>query len=55
MGTSAAKTPCPDVFKYEGGPGSEYGIIIVPNPYPYIAIKITVAMYIAAPVPSVIS
>jgi hypothetical protein len=54
MGTSAAENPCPDVFHYEGGPGSKYGIIIVPNPYPYFAIEIIVAMYITAPVPSVI-
>jgi hypothetical protein len=54
LGTSAAQSPCPDVFQYEGSPGSEYGTIIVPNPYPYLAIDITVAMYITAPVPSVI-
>jgi len=55
MGTSAAENPCPDVFQYEGGSGSEYGIIILPNPYPYLAIEVTVEMYITAPVPSVIS
>lgn len=53
-GASAAETPCPDVFKYEGSFGNEYGIIVVPSPYPYLAIDITVAMYITAPVPSVI-
>jgi hypothetical protein len=55
MGTSAADNPCPDIFQYEGGPGFEYGIIIVPSPYPYLAIEITVEMYITAPVPSVIT
>ena len=55
MGTSAAENPCPDVFWYEGGHSSEYGIIIVPNPYPYLAIDISVAMYVTAPVPSVIT
>lgn len=55
MGTSAAENPCPDVFQYEGGPGREYGIIVVPNPYPYLAIEITVAIYITAPVPPVIT
>lgn len=53
-GTSAAETPCPDVFQYEGSPGNEHGIITVPNPYPYLAIDITVEIYITAPVPSVI-
>lgn len=53
MGTSAAENPCPDVFRYEGRPGNEYGIITVPNPYPYLAIEISVALYITAPVPSV--
>jgi Uma2 family endonuclease len=55
MGVSAAENPCPDIFQYEGGPGSEYGIITVPNPYPYLAIEITVEMYITAPVPRVIT
>jgi hypothetical protein len=50
---SAAETPCPDVFQYEGTSGNEYGIIIVPDPYPYLAIDITVQIYITAPVPSV--
>jgi hypothetical protein len=52
-GASAAETPCPDVFQYEGSSGNEYGVITVPNPYPYLAIDITVSMYITAPVPSV--
>jgi hypothetical protein len=52
--SSAAETPCPDVFQYEGSSGNEYGVIIVPNPYPYLAIDIAVAIYITAPVPSVI-
>ena len=55
MGTSAAETPCPNVFQYEGGPGSEYGTIVVPNPYPNLAIDITVVMYITAPMPPVIT
>ena len=55
MGTSAAENPCPNVFQYEGGPGSVYGTIVVPNPYPYLAIEITVEMYITAPVPPVIT
>jgi hypothetical protein len=50
---SAAETPCPGVFQYEGSYGNEHGVISVPNPYPYLAIDITVAMYITAPVPSV--
>lgn len=52
-GTSAAETPCPDVFHYEGTPGNEYGIITVPDPYPYLAIDITVDIYITALVTSV--
>uniref|UniRef100_A0A1V1FKK2 Putative serine protease 30 n=1 Tax=Reticulitermes speratus TaxID=60591 RepID=A0A1V1FKK2_9NEOP len=52
LGTSAAESPCPDVFQYEGSSGSEYGIITVPNPYPYLAIDISVAIYVTAPVPS---
>jgi hypothetical protein len=55
MGTSAAENPCPEVFRYEGRPGSEYGIITVPNPYPHLAIEIKVVMYITAPVPPVIT
>lgn len=46
-------TPCPDVFQYEGTSGNEYGIITVPDPYPYLAIDITVEIYITARVPSV--
>jgi hypothetical protein len=53
-GASAVETPCPDVFQYEGSSGNEYGVITVPNPYPYLAIDISVAIYITAPVPSVI-
>ncbi|KDR22461.1 serine protease gd-like isoform X2 [Zootermopsis nevadensis] len=45
-------TPCPDVFQYEGTSGNEYGIITVPDPYPYLAIDITVEIYITARVPS---
>jgi hypothetical protein len=55
MGKSAADNQCPNVFQYEGFSGSEYGIITVPNPYPYLAIDISVAIYITAPVPSVIT
>ena len=54
-GTSAAQNPCPDVLHYEGRPGSEYGIIVVPNPYPNLVIDITVSIYITAPVPRVIT
>jgi len=55
VGISAAENPCPDIFQYEGNPGSEYGIITVPNPSPYLAIEITVEIYITAPVPRVIT
>jgi hypothetical protein len=54
-GASAAETPCPNVFQYRENFGTEYGIITVPDPYPYLAIDITVEMYITAQVPSVIS
>ncbi|XP_069683971.1 serine protease gd-like [Periplaneta americana] len=44
----AADSSCPDVFRYE----DSYGIITVPNPLPYIAIDITVEIYVTASVPS---
>jgi len=47
--SSSSTSPCPDVFRYElDRSGDWYGIISVPNPYPVVAIDISVQLYVAA-------
>jgi hypothetical protein len=48
-------TPCPGVFDYEQNSSGEwYGRISVPNPYPILAVDITVEMCFTGDVPMVI-
>jgi len=47
--SSSPTSNCPDVFRYElGTSGNWHGIISVPNPYPVVAIDISVQLYVAA-------
>jgi hypothetical protein len=47
--------PCPGVFDYQQSSSGElYGRIIVQNPYPILAIDITVEIYVTGDVPMVI-
>jgi len=47
--SSSPTSPCPDVFRYErDGSGNWHGIISVPNPYPVVAIDLSVQLYGAA-------
>jgi len=52
--SSLSTSLCPDVFRYEfDTSGNWHGIISVPNPYPVVAIDISVQLYVAA-LPSVL-
>jgi hypothetical protein len=53
-GIWAGYNPCPDVFQYRDLDGIDYGVITVPNPYPKLAINISVAILFTAEVPEVI-
>ena len=47
--------PCPGVFDYQqSGSGVLYGRISVQNPYPILAVNITVEIYVTGEVPLVI-
>ena len=47
--SSLPTSPCPDVFRYERDEsGDWYGIISVRNPYPVVAIDISVQLYVTA-------
>ena len=48
-------TPCPGVFDYQQSSSGEfYARIGVPNPYPILAVDITVEIYVTGDVPMVI-
>ena len=53
-GQGAPESPCPGVFQYEqDSTGTWHGVITVPNPLPFVAIDLTVSIYITSNVPSV--
>ena len=52
---ASSYTPCSGVFDYQqSSSGEVYGRISVQNPYPILAIDITVEMYVTGDVPMVI-
>jgi hypothetical protein len=51
----SSHAPCPGVFDYQqSGSGELYGRISVQNPYPILAVDITVEIYVTGEVPLVI-
>jgi len=52
---ASSYTPCPGVFDYQQSSSGElYGKISVQNPYPILAVDITVETYVTGDVPMVI-